>query len=195
MSVPPALGQMPKQPAPRPASPVTPTPPLPPLPPLPGMSLLYPHGAYGMPMPSGAYGMPAGQQPSAPGYANPYVPSSPGYPSTSDSGDKGKRGLRERFRDLINEDGQLAWPLGLRVLPPVLETEPLRKQIESEVVAAVTRADEGKPAAPSVRLATRDIDRLRQQLRERAVDVPLTEHALAEAQRFLNNLKQRLKDL
>jgi hypothetical protein len=125
--------------------------------------------------------------------ANPYVP--PGT-SQGDSGPGEKwRLAREGFRDLMNEDGTLKWPLGLSVLPPVLETQPLRDEIEAEVEAALSRVAEGRPVASSVRQANRDIERLRELLVERAVRVPLTEQAVTDAKGFLRRLQTRLRSL
>jgi hypothetical protein len=195
---------------PRNERPVVANPPLPPLPLLPAVPLLPtvpplpaipPLFLYA---PNGSGSSTAGQQPRSitnpyvtPGTAapapavNPYAP----YARSDAPGATGKQNLRSAFRDLINARGELDWPLGLRVLPPALETQPLRDKIEAEVAIVLDRAEDGKSATASVRQANRDIERLRTLLNDRAVTVPLTEHAVQEAQSFLRRLQARLKGL
>jgi len=139
------------------------------------------------------------------GYANPYMPMTPAYsgrptanlyaPPASLSGESGLHKGFDRLGGLLKADGSLDWPLGLRVLPPAIETARLRKQIAAEVVAALDRAVRGKSDRASMQQVNHDIDRLEALLRERAMDVPLTDQAVADARRFLHNLKGRIMGL
>jgi hypothetical protein len=147
---------------------------------------VYPGGAF----PS--YG--SGYVPLTSGYgypppANAYVPQQ-GMPNQSPS----QKGL-ERLAGLTQADGSLDWPLGLRVLPPASETDPLRRKISTAVVSTVDRAEDGKVPRSSVQQVNRDIDRLEALLNERAADVPLTDEALGDARRYLRRLKERINGL
>lgn len=139
------------------------------------------------------------------GYGSGYVPLTSGYayppPSSAYIPQQGEpnqtpahKGL-ERLAGLTQADGSLAWPLGLRVLPPAAETDQLRRKISTEVLGTVDRAEDGKVPRSSVQQANRDIDRLEALLNERAGDVPLTDQALSDARRFLRNLKERINNL
>jgi hypothetical protein len=139
------------------------------------------------------------------GYGNPYVPAGssyvppmPGNPYIPQGGATNQapahRSL-DRLAGLASADGKLAWPLGLRVLPPADETDKLRDRISNEVLGTLDRAEEGKASRASVQQATRDINRLERLLNTHSADVPLTDQAVADARRFLHNLKDRITSL
>jgi hypothetical protein len=138
------------------------------------------------------------------GYGSAYVPMTPGYasvppanpyiPQPGLSTHGAHKGL-ERLAGLTKADGSLAWPLGLRVLPPAAETDRLRQKISTEVLGTVNSAEEGKAARAAVQQVTHDIHRIEALLNERAGDVPLTDQAMSDARRFLHSLKDRLKSL
>jgi hypothetical protein len=140
--------------------------------------------SYGYPMMGSYSGNSGAYLPMNPAYpgmppANPYVPQ-------AKSEAPSHKGL-DRLAGLTRADGNLDWPLGLRVLPPAAETDHLRKQIATEILGLVDRAAEGKADPAAVRQASGDIQHLKRLLNERALDVPLTEHALTEARRFLRS--------
>jgi hypothetical protein len=134
------------------------------------------------------------------GYSGSYMPMNPAYPAMPpanpylpqrQSDAPAHKGL-DRLAGLTRADGNLDWPLGLRVLPPAAETDRLRQQIATEVLGIVDRAAQGKADPAAVRQASRDIHQLKRLLNERALRVPLTEHALTQARRFLQNLDERV---
>ena len=127
-----------------------------------------------------------------------YVPPTPGNPYIPQGGTANQapahRGL-DRLAGLTNAEGKLAWPLGLRVLPPAAETDPLRDKISTEVLETLDRAEDGKASRASVQQVARDINHFEALLNERAGDVPLTDQAVSDARRFLRNLKERITSL
>jgi hypothetical protein len=139
------------------------------------------------------------------GYGNTYVPVGSGYvpprpgnpyiPQGSAANPAPARKGVDRLAGLTNAEGKLAWPLGLTVLPPAAETDPLRNKISNEVFATLDRAEDGKASRTSVQQVTRDINHLEALLNERASDVPLTDQAVADARRFLHSLKDRITRL
>ncbi len=142
---------------------------------------------------------------SYPGNGSAYLSLTPGFgyppPSNAYMPQQGQpnqppaqKGL-DRLGGLTQADGSLDWPLGLRVLPPAVETDKLRQRISSEVLGTLDRAEDGKASRGSVQQVSRDIDRLEALLNERAADVPLTDQAVRDARRFLHNLKDRVKNL
>jgi hypothetical protein len=87
---------------------------------------------------------------------------------------------------LPTQGGQLAWPMGLRILPPDAETKGLRRDIESDLVRSVQQAAANQDSAGSVKQAHEDIRQLRQLLNEKSSK--LSEGMVSEAKRFLNQL-------
>src|SRR5262249_51544376 len=58
-------------------------------------------------------------------------------------------------------DGKLNWPLGLRILPPGEEVEPLRRQIDALVKKAAEYSAEGRPDPRLIEEARQAVDELR----------------------------------
>src|SRR5262249_38789449 len=87
---------------------------------------------------------------------------------------------------LPTQNGQLAWPIGLRILPPDQETQALRRSIEVDVIRAVQQAAGNLDATPSVKQMHDDIRQLRHSLNEKGYRLP--ERTVSEAQRFLDRL-------
>jgi hypothetical protein len=88
------------------------------------------------------------------------------------------------------EAGRLSWPLGLRVLPPAVNSSALRRQIES-----VLRLDQGQMsagAADAAALATDQLRTLLHQQRERGV---LPGRTIRDAAEFLDRLEVSLTAL
>jgi hypothetical protein len=87
---------------------------------------------------------------------------------------------------LPTQGGQLAWPIGLRILPPDPATKALRREIESDLLRIVQQAAASQDSATSVKQTHDDIRQLRQALNEKGFK--LSEGMVAEAKRFLNQL-------
>jgi hypothetical protein len=87
---------------------------------------------------------------------------------------------------LPTQGGQLAWPIGLRVLPPDQQTRALRREIETDLLRIVQQAAANLDTAGSVKQTRDDIRQLRQALNENSSK--LSEGMVAEAKRFLNQL-------
>lgn len=92
---------------------------------------------------------------------------------------------------LPNQDGRLAWPLGLRLLPPSPDYDTATAQLEALLQLAGRQLANGEPVdARFVRQASLDVKRLRRLLSE-------SEHRMAdttyvESRRFLKGLDEML---
>jgi hypothetical protein len=91
-------------------------------------------------------------------------------------------------------DGKLNWPLGLRILPPGEEVEPLRRQIDALAKKAAEYSAEGRSDPRLIEEARQAVDELRGLLhgKKTRFDVPYT---YEEADRFLTRLTAGLKTL
>lgn len=89
---------------------------------------------------------------------------------------------------LPTNGGQLAWPIGLRILPPDPQTQGLRRDIETGLTSAVQQAASGQDTAQSVKRTHEDIRRLRQVLNEKGFK--LSDGMVGEAKRFLTRLER-----
>jgi hypothetical protein len=93
---------------------------------------------------------------------------------------------------LPNEGGKVAWPLGLRVLGPASEVQPLRQQIDSLLPLLAAAGRDAETTAISGQLE----DALRQARRLLAENGDgLADATQAEARRFLNDISRALKKL
>jgi hypothetical protein len=96
---------------------------------------------------------------------------------------------RKGLAGLFSGEGTLDWPLGLRILPPVEETEALRQEVETFLRAALKGLGSGKAPASALNEARRDIARLQRLLARRADQLPVSDHAVTEARRYLRRLQ------
>lgn len=94
------------------------------------------------------------------------------------------------FLGLPGVDGQLSWPLGLRILAPTLQTTPLRQQLEAELQMIATQAMAGSVDGQLVKRAKEHAQELRRHLT--ANEVKLTPYAAREAREFLDTLDKAL---
>jgi hypothetical protein len=94
------------------------------------------------------------------------------------------------FLGLPSVDGQLNWPLGLRILAPTLQTTPLRQQIEAELQMIATQAMAGSVDGQLVKRTKEHAQELRRYLT--ANEVKLTPYAAREAREFLDALDKAL---
>jgi hypothetical protein len=89
-----------------------------------------------------------------------------------------------------DEVRELEWPLALRILPPALETGPLREHV-TRLAAEVERQAAAAEVEPRLLKAlSADVSRLRQLLAERADFLPVSQTAKDDARRFLRQLSQ-----
>jgi hypothetical protein len=89
----------------------------------------------------------------------------------------------------------IAWPLGLRILPPGPQTRELRSEIEALVKQALRQADSGRVNGKLLANIRRDLDKLGRLLAERADTLSVSRFTLKEAARFLKELKELVQDL
>ena len=86
----------------------------------------------------------------------------------------------------------VAWPLGLQILRPALETKELRQQIESSLVGAAQQAASGGRAAEPMVAGTRQaVARLRQALRDQRVE--MAEATYRDAAAFLDRIRDAIQ--
>jgi hypothetical protein len=90
--------------------------------------------------------------------------------------------------------GKLDWPLGLRILPPGEEVEPLRRQIDSLVKKAAEYSAEGRPDPRLTEEARQAVDELRGLLHGKKTRFDVL-YTYEEADRFLTRLAAGLKTL
>jgi hypothetical protein len=87
----------------------------------------------------------------------------------------------------------LAWPLSLRVLPPALETKPLRDRIDKLLPEAKEQAVKGRVKADLLAELTDNIARLRKYFARRMEDMTFSQYA--EGKRFLSDLEASVRAL
>jgi hypothetical protein len=83
----------------------------------------------------------------------------------------------------------IAWPLGLRILPPGPQSRELRSEIEARVKQALRQADSGRVDRKLLAKVRRDLDKLDRLLAEHADTLTVSQFTLKEAARFLKELK------
>jgi hypothetical protein len=84
----------------------------------------------------------------------------------------------------------LDWPLALRILPPALETGPLREHVTSLAAKVERQAASGEVEPRLLKALSADVSRLRQLLAERADFLPVSQTAKDDARRFLRQLSE-----
>src|SRR5262249_49943743 len=87
---------------------------------------------------------------------------------------------------LVDAQGHVAWPLGLQILRPALETRDLRQRIENTLVSGA-----GRTPQATVTEAGQAVVRLRQALREQRLD--MAEATQRDAAAFLDRLEAALQ--
>lgn len=87
---------------------------------------------------------------------------------------------------LVDERGQIAWPLGLQILPPALESKALRQRIEGLVRVAAQQTAKGAPIAVGNELS-QAIAQLSVSLEKHRADMP--ERTGRDAAAFLVRLQ------
>ena len=87
---------------------------------------------------------------------------------------------------LVDAQGHVAWPLGLQILRPALETKDLRHRIENTLVGGA-----GRTPQATVTEAGQAVVRLRQALREQRLD--MAEATQRDAAAFLDRLETALQ--
>lgn len=92
---------------------------------------------------------------------------------------------------LPHSGNQLLWPLGLRIVPPALETQPLLLQTQAQILTVAREAVYGQVDAGMVQQALESVQRLRKYLKEG--ETKMSQSTAAEAQRFLNLLETTLQ--
>src|SRR5262249_33914574 len=91
---------------------------------------------------------------------------------------------------LPSENGRVAWPLGLRILPPANETKALREQLELVLYFVATQAAEGQVNRTFIDFGLQAVRDLRQLLRpHKGAMVTFT---YTEAMRFLDRAERGL---
>ena len=103
----------------------------------------------------------------------------------------------EGAKEEVETDGPegIAWPLGLRILPPGPRTRELRSEIEALVKQALRQADSGRVDRKLLANIRRDLDKLGRLLAEHADTMSVSRFTLKEAARFLKELKELVQDL
>ncbi len=135
---------------------------------------------YGAGMGQGYYGNRSGN------YANRQQQASSQVPAQTDGG----------ANDKALDKSQLDWPLGLRILPPDLETKPLRRELDTLLRTARGQASStGRVQPRLISKAERDIKKLRKLLDERGPTLPVSDYAITEAKHFLTRLKDLFNSL
>jgi hypothetical protein len=93
---------------------------------------------------------------------------------------------------VVPSEAALDWPLALRILPPGVETQALRQDIDARLTEARRQAIAGRPVSHLVRALDHDVDRLGRLLRERADSLGASRQAIDEAHSFLARLKDTI---
>jgi hypothetical protein len=91
------------------------------------------------------------------------------------------------------KDKSLAWPVGLRILPPALETKPLRDRIDKLLAEAKEQSVKGRVKADLVADLRDNLAKLRKFFSKRIDDMTFTQYA--ESKRFLSDLDAALQVL
>ena len=99
-----------------------------------------------------------------------------------------KQGL---LAGVMDEQGNLAWPLGLQILPPADKTKERRQRVENLMQQAAQQTAQGRLQATLVQDATAAIDELRTALGKRRLDMP--QRTFEDASNFLRDLEALLK--
>jgi hypothetical protein len=94
---------------------------------------------------------------------------------------------------IVDGQGQVAWPLGLQILSPPLETKEMRKQLESALQGAASQAGQGRVQASVVDDASKVVTRLRQLLRQQREG--MAEATVRDAEAFLSRMDEALKGM
>jgi hypothetical protein len=94
---------------------------------------------------------------------------------------------------LPNTGGRLDWALGLKVLPPALETQALRQQIEAELLAAGYQALGGSLNREVLQKIHDQVERLRKLLNEN--ETKFAQTTAVQARQFLDKLEAAPKTL
>jgi hypothetical protein len=94
---------------------------------------------------------------------------------------------------LLNGEGTLDWPLALRILPPGPETRDLRRQIDARAAEVQRQATAGPVDPGLLKEMSRDVDRLREMLADKADRLSLPEQSKTDARQFLRKLRDALK--
>lgn len=94
---------------------------------------------------------------------------------------------------IVDAQGNVAWPLGLQILTPALETKEMRKQLESALQGAASQAAQGRVQANVVDEASKVVAKLRQSLRDQRVG--MAEATVRDAETFLNRVEEVLKGM
>ncbi|MCI0681600.1 MAG: hypothetical protein L0Y71_05820 [Gemmataceae bacterium] len=92
---------------------------------------------------------------------------------------------------LVDADGKVAWPLGLQIARPALETKMLRERIEGLVRVAAKQATDGRPQRGLVDEAAQHLADLRKAFQESRADMP--ERTARDAEAFLTRLDTALQ--
>jgi len=87
----------------------------------------------------------------------------------------------------------LTWPISLRILPPALETKPIRDRIGKLLAEAKEQAVKGRVKADLVADLTDNIARLRKYFARRMEDMTFSQYA--EGKRFLGDLEAAVRAL
>jgi hypothetical protein len=89
----------------------------------------------------------------------------------------------------------LAWPLGLEILPPALETKALRDQIDKVSDTLLEELQAGRSSPSLVSQLKEDVDELQALMRERGDFLPVSDQAIEQASHFLHRLRAAVQDL
>jgi hypothetical protein len=99
------------------------------------------------------------------------------------------------FQGFMNANGNLDWPLALRILPPSLETTPLRERIDSLIQQVQTAAGKGKVDSALLKEADNELTQLRERLADKTDFLPVSQQAMTDARQFMHRLQGALKTL
>jgi hypothetical protein len=94
---------------------------------------------------------------------------------------------------LPNDNGSLAWPLGLRILPPAAESSLLLRQINVLLPSVAAQSLSSTVDKHQLRNLSRSLERLHGLLAARSTDLP--HFTAAEAQRFLQQVDEAVKSM
>ena len=108
---------------------------------------------------------------------------------------EGRANSSGAFEGLVNSGGKVDWPLALRILPPSLETTPMRERIDGLVQQVQTESSKGKVDPALVNEAAAELTRLRERLTDKADFLPVSQQATADARQFVRRLQSALQSL
>jgi hypothetical protein len=94
---------------------------------------------------------------------------------------------------LLRNDGQLTWPLGLRDLEPVDETQVIRRTLDTLAQRAVKQAANGEVDGGVLKDLRSNLQKLHRLLAKNVNDLPTSQYI--EAKRFLNSFDDAVKGL